>query len=375
MAPFMKHYSILFVVLITFLTTGVMLERIETSDFKVYYGATRDFYELPDSSNVYGSEHKINGKVYDKPYGLSSGFFKYAPVTLFFFTPLAILPFEVAQIIYLGLLALSLLLLIHISTGLVQKFINIDVKSPLSIVLLALLFTGVHLHREFLLGNINIITMLLVMAAVHLSLSIRKRDTIIAGFMMAVTIQLKLHFIVLLPVVLLFKQTRLLLYSIAFLFFLSFLPVLVLGYDTRSDLYSRWFKAVSYLGLLIYQYTRMITPSEPNQQSNLFVLNILVVVAAVPAVTLTDTNHFLFSLPMIVFLLSLQHQLKTTENVMLFAALFIYGGNIYDIWGRTMSLWLHQNGFLLWGNLSLILIFIYSFFFRNNTDQNSVNWQ
>ena len=62
-------------------------DRLLLSDFKVYYGASRDLFYLGVDYIDFGYGRESTGLVYDKPYGLGTGFYKYAPVFLYFITP------------------------------------------------------------------------------------------------------------------------------------------------------------------------------------------------------------------------------------------------------------------------------------------------
>jgi hypothetical protein len=86
-------------------------------------------------------------------------------------------------------------------------------------------------------------------------------------------------------------------------------------------------------------------------------------VALVPSLTLTDTEHFLFALPLVAWLL---HHLvpRADPRWLAFLAmpiLFAYGGNWEDALG-PMSRWMVHHGVLGAGNMGLVILSCYLYF-------------
>ncbi|MFN5030681.1 MAG: hypothetical protein ACK5FX_00555, partial [Flavobacteriia bacterium] len=92
-------YLIFGIFLLLFTALMVVVEikngRFWTNDLKVYYDATSDYFR--------------GNNPYLKPYGLSSGFFKYPPPTLYFFWIYSKLNFFTVQIIHIALSFLAFL--------------------------------------------------------------------------------------------------------------------------------------------------------------------------------------------------------------------------------------------------------------------------
>jgi hypothetical protein len=98
-------------------------------------------------------------------------------------------------------------------------------------------------------------------------------------------------------------------------------------------------------------------------QKQSFVLEFVLLIALIPNLVLTDSEHFLLSIPVILLLLGL---LKQNIQPYWFSGLTIigillYAMNIHDLVGASISIWLTQNGILGLGNLMLIALAIYWF--------------
>ena len=90
--------------------------------------------------------------------------------------------------------------------------------------------------------------------------------------------------------------------------------------------------------------------------------------ALVPSLTLTDSEHFLLALPLISFLIysMINKKVSTLLVVFIMLGLLLYGGNIHDLLGSKLSGWVEAMGFLGIGNLLLI-----SFFYALNSRKSS----
>lgn len=91
-------------------------------------------------------------------------------------------------------------------------------------------------------------------------------------------------------------------------------------------------------------------------------IGIFLLTAIIPNLVITDTEHFLLSLPLIVllicFLYTKKNRLLTAGFVVL---IFFYGGNSSDLIGKKLATQFDQLGVLGLSNLLLIaaVVFLY----------------
>ena len=107
-----------------------------------------------------------------------------------------------------------------------------------------------------------------------------------------------------------------------------------------------------YLGVL-YQTLKDKQKRETN--SNL-IIHLLCMVAAIPNITVTDTEHFLYSLPIIMILITNFRYMKLWAKISTTIAMLFYGGNWHDLLGHHLSIIMTNYGLLGLGNIILISI-------------------
>jgi hypothetical protein len=84
------------------------------------------------------------------------------------------------------------------------------------------------------------------------------------------------------------------------------------------------------------------------------VLSFFACIAAIPNLTFTDTEHFLLLLPLIGFVLANFSGLPSGLKALAVIAFVMYGGNWFDVWGRTLSDAMGRAGVLGIGNALVI---------------------
>ena len=348
--------------------------RFHLWDFHVYYHAAEDWLS--------------GGAVYGKSYGLSSGFYKYSLTALIPFVPFTFLPYFFASTLYyFGLLFLMIKFVKKWSKWLKNAY---SFWSISAVFWMTLIFFGDHLERELFLGNINFLLLVLLMWFWY-QFQFKKWKW--AGWTLGFVCLIKPHFIIALPLIILLKQWDLFKHYCIALVSLFLIPVILCGPFDFFDLNQSWLKTMAAHNAALYESPNTLYGifypwikqffSEPKMgyvlsvllcvgvlvlllwyfwqrvsNANLSVLYFLIF-ALVPSLTHTDTEHFLFSMPLFLFiLLSIEKSEKVT---LIYFALFLsmipFLFNSPDLIGKKWSLRMDEGG-LGWANFILIVVFI-----------------
>jgi hypothetical protein len=357
-------------------------ERFWLNDFKVYYSAAQ---ALISGEQVYGV-----------PFGLDTGFYKYSPFVAMLFVPYTFFPYEIAATIHFWVLCAATILTIIILERLLSRYFPpVKTKTENILMSLALLCILLHLVREFHLGNINMLLLFFASAGLIYTLNAKH---ILGGIFIGLAIIIKPYFLILiLPFIAAGKWKTLI--SIAVTMIAAFLiPVVVGGFWNNILLHTEWIDSMRahsgylssnhtiqsllhyYLGLqtgtwFTYFLIALISMSyffiffflkRGNQFTPqfLFVSGYFCLLAIVPNIVVTDTEHFLLSLPLIMILLRYiaenKNRLLTAEFVIL---IFFYEGNSTDLLGKNLSGRFEGMGLLGISNLIIItsvLILVFS---------------
>ena len=354
-----------------FLTVETVNGKLWTNDFLVYYSAIKDFFSGNDP--------------YASNYGLDTGYFKYPPFTLYLFGYNFWLPFHTAKIIHLILSSLALLYSIPVLAAMIRKVKGID-KKYTWILYLSFFSIVIHMVREFHMGNVNLILLgLFTFGLAHL-----KADTIwytIISWSLMIIIK-PIMVLILLPL-LFFNYWKHVLYIGLFGIFFFLFPVVHVGWNANLELWINWFAAISehgeyitsynslrflasnYLGitsewgpsltvLLILLFLLFIYRRTQIQES--LISWIVVFMAFIPNFFVTDTQHFLLSVPLIVFLLNELIIRKSIVAWLVFVFAFgLFSLNSNDLLGGNLSDFIYDSGMLGIGNLIFISLYIIVF--------------
>ena len=353
--------------------------RFQLSDFNVYYGA---------------ADALMNGEqVYGKAFGLSSGFYKYSPEVLVPFLPFALLKYDVAAVLFYLLNAGILVLLLNEFKRTFFKEISWG-KEVWFMLAMTFLFFGDQLERELFLGNVNALLLLLTLWAVR---SIENKQHAKAGLIYAVVLCFKIHFLILLPYFILKKEWKVLLYTIVGIAGMA-LTLFICVPSRFVVLHSQWLKAVQAHNVqldhspnTIYFFIQKVLSSIHMSvipiaavviglgiagvgyltfiwkkigmgfQSN----EALILLALIPVLTHTDTEHFLWAMPFFLMILitvsTWNKKGKIAAGVVLLFASIPFLFNSPDIVGKTLSKQLDEGGI----GLSLLLLLLLSFFYHS----------
>lgn len=379
---FIKYYWVALLFFILFFINQWITGRFWLNDFKVYYLAMQNF---------------LNGEaIYGIPFGLQSGFYKYTPFALLPFSVFYYIPYNIAASVYYFLIVIAILTVIYKIYQLFIKIFNIKEDKKNTILFLTTLVLINHFYRELHLGNVNVILLLLYVVSLEF---ITKDKQWFAGLLMGVGILIKLHFIVLLPVLLIFSKFKASVSLVITVIVGLFVPVLFLGFEQNNILLNDWFQIMKghnqnittsvdtiygitnkllsifgfeqkglwfslvILGVIGTLFTCFVIKNKGDFSVNFkikkFIIVYFMAIACIPLITVTDSEHFLFSLPLVMFcmfLLFSKVNISPVYKVLILISFVFYGGNWHDLWGHSISVFFTQNGFLGIGNMMLIIL-------------------
>ena len=353
--------------------------RFQLSDFNVYYGAAD---ALMSGEQVYG-----------QAFGLYSGFYKYSPEILVPFLPFALLKFEVAAVLFY-----------LINTGIILLLLN-EFKQTFFksyewgrevwfFLIVTVLFFGDQLERELFLGNVNALLLLLTLWVVR---SIESKQHEKAGLIYAVVLCFKIHFLILLPYFILKKEWRVMLYMIVGFFGMA-LVLFGCVPNRFIELHAQWLKAVQAHNVQLDQSPNTIYFFIQKMLSSLHMSVIpiadvliglgiagvayltfiwknigkgfqsneaLILLALIPVLTHTDTEHFLWAMPFFLMILitvsTWNKKGKITAAIVLICASIPFLFNSPDIVGKGLSKQLDEGGI----GFTLILLLLSTFLYRS----------
>ena len=372
------------VVCILNLVLNTINGRFWLSDFKVYYMAAKNLLS--------------GGQVYLLSFSDGSGFYKYSPFTLFFFLPYCIFNYTVASIIHFFILSFSFwYTFLIIRKILTDFFAKGSAKHEGLLLSLSFFCILLHLVRELYLGNINIVLLLLCALALRDYLS---GKPFWGSILFGIVLLTKPFFLILIIPLIFRKQWKALLWLSLILITGLLLPFLFPGPEKSFILYSAWIKTMlihdqgfpgmnSLVYILQYYFSRelpyyveyiiiliagtavsfFILMNLRKEHKSLkmkeyanrnFIFEWFIILALIPNLVKTDSEHFLNSAPILIFII---YYIGTTRKYWLIPVMiiliFCYGGNSTDLLGKTLSMNLFSMGLL---GISNIFIIFLSFF-------------
>ncbi len=333
--------------------------RFWTNDWLVYVEAANDFFS--------------GNSPYGKAYGLSSGFFKYPPPTLYFFWISIKLTYFASQLVHVVVQLCALIfILLHI-----RKRILVPAGYKHSGWLyLLFLFIAVQVVRELHMGNINLELLALLLFGSYLpEIKSWIKSSLIALFVLFKPIFLP----VLLPFIYPFSRSFLLkICSVGIgiiLVALVFNPLKV-----SIDYWSGWIQAILFHGDYIINQTSLAYLTKVylgiNTEVLLILTSVLLVLhkktniqfndllyvyfASIPTLFKLDTQAFIFSLPLITsVLISLKGRSSWMIYILFVLLMVAFSLNSTDLWGKVLMNKLNYWGMLGLANIALIILFIF----------------
>ena len=314
------------VFMLLFVTLLVFVEKLNgkfyTNDFKVYYLAAKDYFEGENP--------------YLLPYGLGTGFFKYPPTTLYFFYFSTKFSYFTAQIIHV----IFLLIAFIISAIILRKILFISrlkVEKKYNWVLYtSFFFSVIQLVREFHMGNVNLFLLCFFSLGLYAFLVKKEWGIIIAWSFMVI---LKPIVVIVFIPLLFYKKWKIIGGMMLFGLLFYLIPLINKSGFELLNLWYFWFQSVSKHGAYILsQYSLTYLASyyfdiQSNWIPSIVVLLLLlfvefkrsrtihytthsrieffiVLMAFTPNFFVTDTEHFLLSMPLLLLNIVYLQQLK-----------------------------------------------------------------
>jgi hypothetical protein len=210
--------------------------RFRSSDFKVYYRAAE---RLVQGENLYRPD--IDGHYY----------YKYSPTAAAYFVPATIFPVQVGKVLHWIVMALVACLGFYLCLVMVRpgfrhtdggQVREDDPKLINNQLLLLGLILSVHLEREFFLGQVNHILLVLFLLMVYL---VSKGKAALPAFIWAGSIFIKPFGFIFLPYYLIKKKFKMVALFLFFVAIFALLPMIFTGPENFAGQYRHWFHELS----------------------------------------------------------------------------------------------------------------------------------
>lgn len=354
-------------VLIVFLASLILYllewrnQGINLLDFEVYY---RSAARLMHGENLY--------RIASDDYFI----FKYSPVSAMFYIPFIVFPLTVAKNVYwlfLTIIAASSFLLCF-------KLAMPDWdKTPTSkkylFFVLLMLSLGVHIYREFALGQVNIILFFSYLLIIRFY---QLKKPLPVAIILAIGIFFKPWGLIFIPYFFIKKEYRTILYVALVSLLLLVLPIVFYGFSGLVEQTGKWFSEMAIemgnkqdLGAfgnhtifsVLYRYTPIHLLGNSPVFQTAFQLVILILLALLvllfmkkglgteknevaegalliglmPLIAPAAYNTFLLLGLAIALLMLNFKKLPVWIKVLFVAGIVVQGGNFYDIWGNELS--------------------------------------
>jgi hypothetical protein len=266
-----------------------------------------------------------------------------------------------------------------------------------------------HLFREIHLGNVNMFIVMLLCLGIQKTIDDKH---ILSGLFIALAIFIK-PYLVILALPLLFHKKLKSIWSLGIWSGLLFIaPIVFIGLDKFIQINSQWIHEIFQHGAYLYSnhtFTSLIRryiTLRVNDHSHLYfliavifsyviiyfislkkysaiaeknnnttlVFSYFVLFALIPNILITDTEHFLYSTPIILFSIYYLY-VNTNSNYTIAFVIFsiLYGINSTDILGRELSGKFENYGILGLANLGIIITFL--LLQRNQKKVDSISTQ
>lgn len=362
------------VLLAAALALELVNDRFWLNDLRVYYMAA--------DALVHGTP------VYGVAFGEDTGLYKYAPSVLYLFLPYTLLPFRIAAFVHFLLMGVALLAIFISAERILSRQLGVHLSKAALRSILGLLCIVVLLIRELHLGNINLGLLLLVLLATERLLQVR---SLVAGLLLGIAFFVKPYLLLLSVPLIIRGDRRAWIGAAASIGGALMLPLIYPGPSGWWTLHQQWigsmvghsailespdtfrymlinlsgqvlpqtvtlgFIAVAGLTLAIWTRSNIRHEHPVGEAAMDRCMELWTALAVVPNLVVTDQEHFLFTLPLILFVLAYLFAQRDRHVLLLFiSGLMLYATRSSDLWGAAFEDRLVWWGVLGSGNIVLI---------------------
>jgi len=356
-------------------------ERFDLVDFEVYFRTAQRMLEGADIYRIDSDGHFV---------------YKYAPSAALYFLPFLPLGFAFSKVLFwlllTGALAWGLLVLAElIGERKTDKTVNITL-------FFSILAVVPHIHLEWHLGQVNMLLMVLFVAAIKAYLQNQEKTL---GILLGASIFVKPFALIFLPYLLLKKRFKALAYTIIGALVIGLLPfVFYPSWTAFIGLYTSWITELQIemsskqalfadanhtIFSVLARYTPLQYVLTDNLSQKIYQLIILAIMglaflkymqlgknkskaaigelalltAWIPILAFTSQNAFIYTLPLIVYLLFNFRELATWAKGLLILGCFLIGINMHDIVGNELYWALMQGSIYTFGSIMLMVVAFY----------------
>lgn len=354
--------------------------RLDMSDLEVYYSAAD---RLTEGGELYRG-------VEDDPW--EHYVYKYAPPAAMLFIPFLPLGIPLSKIIYWILLSFIFGTVLYNLKKLFKSNTVSNKKITVNLIL-GIIIVGTHFFRELHLGQVNLLLLGIYIFALRL---LQKEKPMGFAALIAASIFIKPFGLIFLPLLIIMGRFRELLYFTGFAILMILLPMLFYAdSNTYFELYVAWYRELtielgakqdlfaagnhtifsilarySPLGLLplegsekhIYQAGVLLSLGilflwyyfrrpVPERALRLYIS----LIAIIPLLAFTSSNAFIFTLPLIIYLLFRFRELNILFKIIFIISCVFIGGNIYDLAGKDLYTYFWSISVYSWGAIGLLL--------------------
>ena len=328
---------------------------------------------------------KHGDAVYGLPFGLDTGFYKYAPGLLYFFVPYTCIPFAAACVLHFALISAALLsVFLRVERMLMQHLFLVHPPKVVLRAFVGFLCVAVHVVRELHLGNVNLLLLWCVVVALEAVLE--ERD-LTAGVLLGLAIFVKPYLLLCAMPMVVLRRTAVLGWALVAVGIGLALPVVLEGPAMGWSLNGSWIAAMrahgDYLtsantarslvsniigrelparwdllfiagaGILVGVVTRQ---KMRHGRSEALVVGTAMALACVPLLVITDVQHFLLALPLILLVLAQLFRRSSPRRAVLFIlAMLAYSTDSTDLWGSELATRFQHAGLVGWGAALLLV--------------------
>lgn len=363
------------------ISADLINNRLYMSDLEVYH---KTAVRMLDGGELYREAEENPNEHY---------VYKYSPPVAMLFIPFAFTGFAAAKAIYAIMLVFFLGHILYILKNTFLGYFEMNRRITASLIF-SIAIVGTHFFRELHLGQVNLLLLWLYVLALR---SYQKDKAVWFGVILAISLFIKPFGLIIIPFIIITGRYKELLYTLLAIVILFILPfAFYLDPQSFIGLYGSWLTELSIelgnkqdlladgnhtLVSILIRYTPLGPLVQNGAMSYVYQLLVLfiiallilwflfkrkvedgririyiVLVALIPLLAFTASNAFIFSLPLILFLMFHFRSLNTFFKVLFILFCLLIGGNIYDLMGRDLHNILWGISIYSWGTVGLLLV-------------------